>query len=106
MILIATANRDKTVQKTLVQAYKMAIDGLEKSIDAIEKLIKELIRSDNSLQKNHDLLLTIPGIGNITAVYLIVCTNNFAGNISGKQPQRRTVGFLCGCSPIRKQQRN
>lgn len=30
-------------------------------------------------------MLTIPGIGNVTAVYLIVCTNNFVGNISGKQ---------------------
>ncbi len=34
----------------------------------------------------YDLLLSVPGIGKITiAVYLIVCTNNFAGNISGKQ---------------------
>ena len=97
---------DKTTQKSLEQVYKTAIEGLEKSIEAIEKLIKELIKSDDSLQKSYDLLLTIPGIGNITAVYLIVCTNNFAGNISGKQPQRRPVGFLCGYSPIRKQQRN
>ena len=37
------------------------------------------------MQKSYDLLLSVPGIGYITAIYLIVCTNNFAGNISGKQ---------------------
>ena len=76
---------EKTTQKSLEQVYKTAIDGLGKSIDAVEKLIKELIKSDDNLQKSYDLLLSVPGIGNITAVYLIVCTNNFAGNISGKQ---------------------
>ena len=76
---------DYTTQKALEQVYKTAIDGLEKSIDAIEKLIKELIKADDNLQKNYQLLLSIPGIGHITALYLIVCTNNFAGNISGKQ---------------------
>ena len=76
---------DKSTQKALEQAYKTAIEGLIKSIDAIEKLIKKLISDDDSLQKSYELLLSVPGIGNITAVYLIVCTNNFAGNISGKQ---------------------
>lgn len=76
---------DKVTQKALEQVYKTAIEGLTKSINAIEKLIKELIKSDDTLQKSYDLLLSVPGIGNITAIYLIVCTNNFAGNISGKQ---------------------
>jgi transposase len=76
---------DKATQKSLDQAYKTAIEGLKKSIVAIEKLIKELIESDKNLQKSYDLLLSVPGIGNITAIYLIVCTNNFSGNISGKQ---------------------
>jgi len=76
---------DKAIQKVLEQAYKTAIEGLEKSIKFVEKLIKKLISDQDSLQKSYDLLLSIPGIGNITAIYLIVCTNNFAGNISGKQ---------------------
>lgn len=76
---------DKAIQKVLEQAYKTAIEGLEKSIKSVEKLIKKLISDQDSLQKSYDLLLSIPGIGNITAIYLIVCTNNFAGNISGKQ---------------------
>jgi transposase len=76
---------NETTQKALGQVYKTAIEGLKNSIVAIEKLMKELIGSDHNLQKSYDLLLSVPGIGNITAIYLIVCTNNFAGNISGKQ---------------------
>lgn len=76
---------DKVTQKSLEQVYKTAIDGLKKSIIAIERLIKKLISEEDSLQKSYNLLLSIPGIGNITAIYLIICTNNFAGNISGKQ---------------------
>jgi transposase len=67
------------------QVYKTAIEGLKKSISAIDILIKKIISADEALKKNYNLLLTIPGIGNVTAVYLVVCTNNFAGNISGKQ---------------------
>jgi transposase len=86
---------DKATQKALEQVYKTAIEGLEKSIIAIEKLIKELIKSDDTLQKSYDLLQSVPGIGNITAVYLIVCTNNFAGNISGKQ-----LASYAGVAPL------
>jgi transposase len=90
----------KTVQKALEGVYKAAIEGLEKSIDTIEKLIKALIKSDNTLQTRYTLLLSIQGIGDITAIYLIVCTNNFAGNISGKQPQRRPLASYAGVAPF------
>lgn len=76
---------DKSTQKALEQVYKTAINGLKESIESIEKLMKKLIKSDDCLQKSYDLLLSVPGIGYITAIYLIICTNNFAGNISGKQ---------------------
>ena len=76
---------DKSTQKALEQVYKTAINGLKESIESIEKLMKKLMKSDDCLQKSYDLLLSVPGIGYITAIYLIICTNNFAGNISGKQ---------------------
>lgn len=79
------ASNSPATQKAMEQVYKTAIEGLKKSISAIDALIKKIISGNESLKKNHQLLLTIPGIGNVTAVYLIVCTNNFAGNISGKQ---------------------
>lgn len=76
---------NESVQKNLEKVYKTAVEGLIDSITAIEKLIKKIIKADESLRKNYELLMTIPGIGNVTATYLLICTNNFAGNISGKQ---------------------
>lgn len=79
------AVNDKQVQTTLEKAYKMAIAGLAQSIKDIEALIKEIITSNEAFHENYQLLQTVPGIGHLTAVYLICCTNNFAGKISGKQ---------------------
>lgn len=76
---------DKAVQHSLEQAYRMAIDGIKASIKALEGQIKNIIVVNEALQKNYDLLITVPGIGHLTAVYLVCCTNNFAGKISGKQ---------------------
>jgi transposase len=76
---------DKSTQKLLEQGYKSAIDGLEKSIIAFEKQIKSIILANDELEENYKLLNSVPGIGHITAIYLIICTNNFAGNLMGKQ---------------------
>jgi len=79
------AVNDKQVQTILEKAYKTAITGLTQSIKDIELLIKNSIASNESFHENYELLQTVPGIGHLTAVYLICCTNNFAGKISGKQ---------------------
>jgi transposase len=79
------AVNDKQVQATLEKAFKMAIAGLIKSIKDIEELIKKIISTNEAFHHNYRLLQTVPGIGHFIAVYLICCTNNFAGKISGKQ---------------------
>lgn len=79
------ASKSTTTQNQIEQVYKMAIKGLKESILAIDTMIKKIITADESFKKNYNLLVSIPGIGNVTAVYLIICTNNFSGNISGKQ---------------------
>ena len=76
---------DKATQKIMEKVYKMAITGLEKSVDEIEKQIALIIKSDESINNNYKLLLSVPGIGPVTATYILCCTNNFAGKISGKQ---------------------
>ena len=76
---------DKAAQKMMEKVYKMAIIGLEKSITEIEKQITLVIKSDSSIDTNYNLLLSVPGIGPVTATYILCCTNNFAGKISGKQ---------------------
>lgn len=76
---------DPLIQKHLETAYKAAIEGLATSIANLEEMIEKTVVDTPAFKANYDLLCSVPGIGHITAVYLICCTNNFAGGISGKQ---------------------
>lgn len=78
-------SNDVSVQKVLEKAHKAAIEGLKKSIEQIEAEMQSIINNNEAIKTNYNLLITVPGIGNFTAIYLICCTNNFNGKISGKQ---------------------
>jgi transposase len=78
-------SNDKATQWIMEKAHKAALEGIKKSIETIEEAIQKIINADAILQKNYELIKTIPGIGHLTAVYIICYTNNFAGKISGKQ---------------------
>ncbi|OAV67498.1 Transposase IS116/IS110/IS902 family protein [Bacteroidales bacterium Barb4] len=56
---------------------KELIKGLEKSICQAEKEIKEAIGSDETLYEQHKRLCTAEGIGDKTAVKMIVATKGF-----------------------------
>ncbi len=76
---------DPVVQKTLEQAHQTALVGMTASIKVLEANISATISANESLKLNYDLLITVPGIGHLTAVYMICCTNNFINKPSGKQ---------------------
>lgn len=75
----------KETQLILEQAHKAAVDGIAESLKIVEKQIQQIIQQDAAIKKNYDLLLSVPGIGYLTAVYIICCTNNFICKITGKQ---------------------
>ncbi|OAV63414.1 Transposase IS116/IS110/IS902 family protein [Bacteroidales bacterium Barb6XT] len=56
---------------------KELIKGLEKSIYQVEKEIREVIESDETLYEQHKRLCTAEGIGDKTAVKMIVVTKGF-----------------------------
>jgi len=76
---------DKALLSMLDKAHKAAIDGIKKSIGQIEILINKIIVEDAAIKANYELIKSVPGIGHLTAVYIICCTNNFANKVSGKQ---------------------
>lgn len=78
-------SNDKVLQATLEKAHKAAIEGIKKSILQIEELIDRIIQEDPVIYKNYLLIKSVPGIGHLTAVYIICCTNNFAAKVTGKQ---------------------
>jgi transposase len=76
---------EKPHQKLIEKSLRSAIDGIAKSIRNIETETKKIIEENKAFKSNYRLLISIPGIGHVTAVYPIGCTANFAGNRSGKQ---------------------
>jgi transposase len=73
------------IHKALSKAYKASLTGIRKSVESMEEEISAIIFSDAKVKTNYELLRTVPGIGHLTAVYIICCTNNFATQVSGKQ---------------------
>ena len=61
------------------------IKELEASIAEIEREIEELIKNDDMLARQHELLLSVDGIGEQTAVKMIVETNAFRDFDNGRQ---------------------
>jgi transposase len=86
----------KEMLKLLEQAHKAAIEGLKKSIKQIEDQIMQVIKENESIQKNYELLISVPGIGPVTAAYIICCTNNFISKPTGKQ-----LASYSGVAPFR-----
>lgn len=75
----------KLAQALIEKSHKQAVTGLMSSIKTIEALIKKIVQEDAAMKSNYELLVTVPGVGHLTAVYMICCTNNFISKISGKQ---------------------
>lgn len=69
----------------LKKLLQPALKGLKQSLKQTEQKIKEVLKQDDAVYKTYKLLNTIPGIGHITAVYLICCSNMFTLCTSGKQ---------------------
>lgn len=78
-------SNNKDSQKLMEEAHKPVLEGLKTSIALIEKQMIKIIDEDAGIKTNYDLLISVPGIGHLTAVYILCCTNNFVSKISGKQ---------------------
>jgi transposase len=78
-------SNDKATQQLIEKLNKSALDGLKKSIQQIDAELLKMVKKDQSLLTNYNLMITVPGIGKITAIFIICCTNNFAIKITGKQ---------------------
>lgn len=86
---------DKALLSMMDKAHKAAIEGIKKSIVQIEEMIAQIIQQNKAIYTNYQLIKTVPGIGHLTAVYIICCTNNFASKVSGKQ-----LGSYAGVVPF------
>lgn len=81
--------------KAIIQSYKKIIKALSKEINGFLIKIRQLIKSQNDLNKNYRLLLTIKGIGPKTATLLLVITENFT-----RFESARKLACYCGIAPF------
>ena len=68
---------DKEIAQMEASLMKTSIATMEKTVEKIEKEIRELIKKDASLKQLFDLMTSVPGVGTIVAINIIVATDEF-----------------------------
>lgn len=68
---------DKILYQKKKKRFEKVIHELNESISEIDKEIKDLIAGDDTLCEQHKLLCSVDGIGERTAVKMIIVTNAF-----------------------------
>ena len=66
-----------SMAKVLEKAMRKTMKALDKDLAAIEEQMKDVIDKDDDLKNLYELVTSVVGIGFVTAVNLIVCTNEF-----------------------------
>lgn len=95
----AYVNQIKTMSdsRTVKRMEKM-IRMLTEQIRQIESDIKSVIQTDITIDKNFKLLMSIPGIGMVNALTVIIATGNFTRFKTARQYAK-----FCCISPLAKQ---
>lgn len=88
---------DKKVINFLHKNTRGVILALQKAIEETEAEIEKIIKQNVELKANYDLVKSVPGIGKITAIALIVYTENFTKFDNAKQ-----LGSYCGVVPFER----
>lgn len=73
----STGFLDKSIIKELSKAGRRAIESIKKEIDQVDKQIKLLIQQDQSVSTQVDQITSVPGIGPVTALNMIITTGEF-----------------------------
>lgn len=84
--------------KPQIKEHESLIKRQEKSIEKLEKQIMEIIQSNEAINSNYTLIISVIGVGMLTAVKCIVETDNFTKFIEG-----RKFSCHCGLAPFEYQ---
>ncbi len=88
-------NRDPT-SRLVFENSQHNINGIKKEIEVIETKMHQVIMSGD-LKENYLLVVSIKGVGMITAIALIIHTNNFEAFKTARQ-----LACYCGVVPFEK----
>jgi transposase len=85
----------KKINEKMIASMKFVMKVLTQEIKETEEAIKELMRSDESLQNNYELACSVIGIGFASAVHLLIATENFT-----RFSDVRKLICYCGLAPF------
>lgn len=85
----------KKVNKQMIASMKTVMAVLKQEVKELEKSIKKLISSDESLKTNYELAFSVTGIGFATAIHLLIATENFT-----RFDNARKLICYCGVAPF------
>ncbi|CAL2105581.1 transposase [Tenacibaculum sp. 190524A02b] len=71
--------------KGLVKTTRSIIKNLKKNLKLIDSKILEIINSHEKLNKNYELIQSVPGIGPQTATYILIVTKGFIAFDNARQ---------------------
>ncbi len=85
----------KDAAKLIESRCKITLNAIDKEIKQIEKELDNTINKDSNLKKLFGLATSVPGIGKITAMYMLYYTNEFKLYLNAKQ-----LACYCGVAPF------
>ncbi|MFC0514556.1 IS110 family transposase [Mucilaginibacter angelicae] len=68
---------NRKLQQQHVSICRRSLEATKKDIERTDQAIDKLISSDDNIKRLHELITSVPCIGNITACLIIICTNEF-----------------------------
>jgi transposase len=86
---------DKNASKLIGKYQVNTLNGIEEDLEEIEKELNNLISSDLEIKTKFTQITSVPGIGKVTALMLLVFTNEFK---NFKDP--RQLACYCGVVPF------
>jgi transposase len=98
----------KGIQHESIQSCKRSLTAIEEDLFDINTSIESLINADDRLNRLKKLITSVPSIGPVTAIQIIICTNEFRdinnpkkfACYAGVAPFKRESGKMIGRAKV------
>lgn len=89
---------DESIRRAIIKNCRGSVNALAKDIVKVEKEIRSLVENDTQLKEQYELVESVPGIGMITALNVIISTDEFQ-----RITEARKFACYAGVAPFESQ---
>lgn len=86
---------DKKGSAMVRKGCQKSLSSIEKEIEQIDRDLDDIIKEDPQLKELYKLAISVPGVGKLTALFMLCFTNEFSMYINPKQ-----LACYCGIAPF------